>query len=247
MIKFCVSIVVAAALLKPGVLPASSIDNVLAMPVTERTALADDFYDDGNWRKARKEYKILARLGSKHAQQRLSEMTLEGNGFSKDPVKAWAWAAMAGEVNPGRNEEYRLEIWSSLSDTDRTRAQSEYEDLYASYSELAVTTRLAVQSRWRTKFRRIGYGLLPESMIRVSSGCDMAGLGAAGGGRGSLTTVGSADCLKSMQPWFERDNMAMYQMIQFEMDRRLRGGTVTLGEFEVLEWVPEDEQEGNGN
>ena len=125
---------------------ASSIDNVLAMPVQEREAIADAAFANKRYRKAKKEYKILARLGSKRAQLRLSEMRLNGWGMRRDPAMAWAWASIAAEFRPALAQEYRQQIWDSLDAGERTQAKEELVDLHKEYSDMAVTQRLRARS-----------------------------------------------------------------------------------------------------
>ena len=71
----------------PSLLIASpSIDAMLVKPLHEREEIAERFWQQREFRRAKKQYLIMARLGSKHAQNRLAIMSMNGWGMKKDPV-----------------------------------------------------------------------------------------------------------------------------------------------------------------
>lgn len=229
------SSVLLLALAVAPMVPASSVDNVLAMPVQEREAMADAAFAEKRYRKARKEYKILARLGSKRAQLKLSEMRANGLGVKRDLPKAWAWATMAAEFDRSLAADYRQQLWADMDDGEHERARDELRDLHGEYSDRAVAERLRAQASWRKDLRSVRRGVMTESMVEVSSGCDIVGgLGGGGGGRGALSTFGG-NCTRAMSSWGDRDKFELLTLIQFEMERRLQGGSVELGEFELLD------------
>jgi hypothetical protein len=249
-------VLILCGLLTVPSLMASSIDQAIRKPLSERIESADEWYDTGNYRKARKEYELLARLGSKYGQYKLSVMHILGQSYDQDPVEAWAWAAVAAERNYGSLKKHADGIWSQLSEDQRMQAQSLFTERMKEYSDHSVTQRLYAFSSSRLNNERIGRGVLPESFISVSSPCYTPGgstLGVAGGASNVDTSGGAAaggipgggnglaesgfggGCINKDPNDNPMVRLDLLRMINYTTEQRLKGEHVTLGEFEVLE------------
>ena len=220
------------SLMASQVLLASSIDQAIAKPLSERVEDADRWYDEGEYRKARKEYELLARLGSKYGQYKLSLMHLQGQSYRKNTIEAWAWAALAAEHNKGNLKKHADSIWILLTDNEQLLAQTRFAKLVGEYSDRAVTERLKTLSGFRINGERIGRGLLPNSFISVSAPCYDPSAGDQGNGGANAITDGPCSQDQNDNPMAR---LELLQMINYTMEQRIRGEHVSLGEFEVLE------------
>lgn len=189
-----------------------SIDAIMVMPLQERQKLADDWFSEREFRRAKKQYAILARLGSKHAQNRLAMMNMNGWGMKKDPVQAWVWAALAAEFNEPQYAHYRDAYWKELTIEQREEAVEELRDQMVRLTDQAVAFQLQTKARQKLRMETIGYGLLADGLVKTWRAEGMRGDPASGGGVRNLL-----------------------HNIHYIAREHYEGQRVTLGEFEVIE------------
>jgi hypothetical protein len=206
MLSACLLCVAAPTIASP------SIDAILVMPLHERQKLADDWFSEKEFRRAKKQYGILARLGSKHAQNRLAMMNMNGWGMKKDPVQAWVWAALAAEFNEPQYAYYRDEYWKVLSIDQREQAVDELREQMVRLTDMAVAFQLQTKSRQKLRMDTIGYGLLAEGLVKTWR---------AEGMRGDPANAGGV--------------VNLLHNIHYISREHYEGQRVTLGAFEVLE------------
>lgn len=79
----------------------------------------------------------------KPSQGMVAEMHWNGQGTSKDAALAYAWMDLAAERGYAGFLGLRERYWNALSETDRQRAITEGEAVYAKYGDDAAQPRLA--------------------------------------------------------------------------------------------------------
>lgn len=70
---------------------------VMAKTVQEDQARADQYYQQGNFKKAHKAYLKLAKTGDHYSQDRVAFMYANSEGKSADLTDAYAWSVLAAE------------------------------------------------------------------------------------------------------------------------------------------------------
>ena len=211
--KHCLIQIILVALLgiSQGLMASPSIDALLVMPLHEREQIAERFWQKGEYRRAKKQYQIMARLGSKLAQNRLAWMYMNGKGFKKDVVQGWVWSALAAEFNQPAYARDRDEYWKQLSLSEREAAVDKLRDDYQHLSDQAVASHIEVKVRRKIRMDTIAYGLLAEGLVKTWRAEGMIGDPANGNLVNQLKNI----------------HYVSYQ--------HARGERVSLGEFEVLE------------
>lgn len=226
---------------------------------------ADAHYQDGEYRKAYRRYMHLAKVGDTFAQYRLSLMNLYGQGMGKDPVDAYAWAALSAQSRHPDVATYRDLIWNTLDDDQREEAREKTEKLAGKYSNVALAEKARDKARRR---------LSSCTGSRLSTRCEDVYITSApafgGGGAGNgfdgegQDVVGAHQSYTTEQPFFgtgasdvsggggshapagmtdtgstERDIRYWRELRETvaELDRYIaeHEGVVTLGEFELVE------------
>jgi TPR repeat protein len=92
---------------------------VLAAQLQESRSEADQYYQQGNFKKAYKGYFKLAKTGDNYSQHRVSEMYANGEGKKVDLTKAYAWSALAAESGQDEWVSYSDELLQRTKDKDK--------------------------------------------------------------------------------------------------------------------------------
>ena len=116
----------------------------------EYKAEADQYYQQGEFRKAYKMYYKLAKSGDNHAQHRVAQMFARGEGTDADLVQAYAWSVLAKEGGEDEAEKYSEALLSRVE--DKEEAQEEAFKLKKKYGKHA----LQMKERNRNKQRSSG-------------------------------------------------------------------------------------------
>ena len=117
-------------------------------PGYERTQQqADEFYEAGEYRKAYRKYRDLAKVGDSFAQYRVSTMNLYGHGMSKDPVEAYGWSVLAAQNGHPDLAQYRDLLLQALPADDREGARELAEKYMSRYGNLALAERARRNAR----------------------------------------------------------------------------------------------------
>jgi hypothetical protein len=109
-------------------------------------------YTAGNYTSAMKYFLIGARYADKLSQLSIGLMYLNGQGVQTDPVKAFAWIAIAAERKYPAFLATRDRVWGQLDPTQREQAKALITDLYATYGDkfakplMAHAPRLALMA-----------------------------------------------------------------------------------------------------
>jgi hypothetical protein len=213
---------------------------------------ADEYYDEKEYKKAYKKYLYLAKVGDSFAQYRVSYMKNYGQGTREDRIAAFGWAALSAQNGAENLVSYRDALWQELSAEDKEEALEEGEKLLARYGNLALAekARKAGQRRLRTcTGSRLSTRC--ESVVVTSLGIGM-GMEVPGNSGGEPTGVdrtnmaSEAAARGTTEPQFVEImglRESMNQIDQYIAEES--GGTVTLGELEVLEGQVQAEDQAN--
>ena len=118
---------------------------VLANEMQEYRSEADQFYQQGNFKKAYKAYYKLAKTGDHYSQHLVSEMYAKGEGKKVNLTKAYAWSVLAAE---GGQEEYVSYSDELLQRTnDKTKALGSAGKLKKKYGKQALETKAERRGR----------------------------------------------------------------------------------------------------
>lgn len=143
MSKILTTVSLTVVLLAGGTAHAQDVD-----PGYQRTQeQADDFYESGEYGKAYRKYRHLAKIGDSFAQYRVSTMNLYGHGMSKDPVEAFAWSVLAAQNRNPDLVQYRDLLFEALPADDREDAQETAEKYMSRYGNLALAERARRNAR----------------------------------------------------------------------------------------------------
>ncbi|MEM6639948.1 MAG: SEL1-like repeat protein [Pseudomonadota bacterium] len=158
----------------------------------------------------------LAWRGDKYAQYMVGYMKFNGYGQPADPVRGAAWLKLARERGDDRklNTVFK-DAYERLDAQQKARADREFENLKKEYGDRRVLRRLIMADR-RTLLRATGTRTGATDMLPVSVQLP-----------NGQSVPGSV----------------YYGRIKDRMQRRLDylSGRVSLGSFEVLDEVPEEE------
>ena len=106
---------------------------------------ADQYYQQGNFKKAYKAYYKLAKTGDHYSQHLVSNMYANGEGKRVDLKKAYAWSVLAAE---GGQEQ-----WLTISDEllqrtkDQTKALDSARKLKEKYGKQALLAKSEKKGR----------------------------------------------------------------------------------------------------
>ncbi|MDQ8050851.1 hypothetical protein [Luteibacter sp.] len=157
------SVVLAAALaagpatpppepLEPAVAPTDSIGET---DLDERIRFMANFPNElyrlygsesagkGQWGDALRNFTKAAQYADKYSQHRISLMYWHGAGVARDPAVAYAWADLAAERAYPSFLVLREKMWLALTPSEKERALSVGEELYAKYGDKVAKPRLA--------------------------------------------------------------------------------------------------------
>lgn len=99
-------------------------------------------YAHGDFKHAMEQFKSGARYADKLSQLSIALMYLNGEGVQKDPVEAFAWAAIAAERQFPQFLATRDQIWATLDASQREQAKQRVEQLYAEYGDTVAKPRM---------------------------------------------------------------------------------------------------------
>ncbi len=118
---------------------------------------ADRFYDEGNYERAAKGYRFLARFGDKYAQFRMGLIGLHND----DPVEAHAWFKIAQEGKKGNDvDEFVDGTWAAMNDQQRSQSEARVLELRSTFGDFALAERLQRAAKKRvaaTTGSRLGF------------------------------------------------------------------------------------------
>ena len=99
---------------------------VLAMPLaadySKQKMEADQLYQNGDFAKAYKKYRTLAREGDSFSQHRLSWMFLMGEGQKEDVIESLAWSVLAAQDRQAEKVAYMQTIAGMVPQQERKKA-----------------------------------------------------------------------------------------------------------------------------
>ena len=93
---------------------------VLAVELQEYRSEADQYYQQGNFKKAYKTYFKLAKAGDNYSQHQVSIMHANGEGKKVDLTKAYAWSALAAESGQEQWVSYSAELLQRTEDKNKS-------------------------------------------------------------------------------------------------------------------------------
>jgi len=109
--------------------------------------LALEKYKAGKREDALRFFQYAAQYADKPSQAMVAEMLWNGDGTAQDRALAYAWMDLAAERGYEGFLEMRERYWKQLDETERTRAVSEGEAIYARYGDAAAQPRIAAVLR----------------------------------------------------------------------------------------------------
>jgi len=104
-------------------------------------------YRAKRYREAFNEFKDAARYADKTSQAMVAEMLWNGQGTSVDKPLAYAWIDLAAERGYASLIVQRERYWSELDATQRARAVSVGEGVYAEYGDAVAKPRMERELR----------------------------------------------------------------------------------------------------
>ncbi len=132
-------------------LAAAQTSNVVANELDKYQAEADQYYAEGNYKKAFKGYFKLAKTGDHYSQYWVSNMYANGEGKKVDLEYAYAWSALAaesGEERLIRNSEELL-----ARNDDKGGALKKAEKLNSKYGKRVLEKKARSIARRSTSSR----------------------------------------------------------------------------------------------
>jgi uncharacterized protein len=121
-------------------------------------------YAKGSYKQAMAYFLKSAWYSDKPSQLSIGLMYLNGQGVERDPVKAYAWAALSAERHYPDFEATRAQIWRQLEPEQRKKAVSLAQQLFAEYGDDVAKPReiRAMRFGWTNIFTYshvIGHGV----------------------------------------------------------------------------------------
>jgi TPR repeat protein len=179
---------------------------------------ADEAFESGDFERAHRIYrKKLAPKGDKYAHYMLGHLNENGLGVPRDLPRALAWYALAAERGSDGARASAERLTTSLGAEEQERADGIFAELLERYGDRPLLVKAILRDERELRRRtgsRLGTGIKPMQII-------------APDGR---TVSGDLyyDALKA----------------RIEFRRQWLGGTVTLGEFELID-TPEENASDN--
>jgi len=127
--------------------------DVVAKELTEYRAEADQYYDDGNYKKAYKGYLKIAKIGDQYSQHWVSHMYENGEGKSVDLEDAYAWSVLAAEGGDEKLVAHSAGLLEQI--IDKAGAQKAAKKLMGKYGKQALEDKAAYLAK-RDTGRRSG-------------------------------------------------------------------------------------------
>jgi TPR repeat protein len=130
----------------------------LALPATvqakvtqEQLAEADEYYQQGEFKKAYRIYLKLAKTGDGHSQHQVAQMFASGEGTKTDLTQAYAWSVLATEGGHEDAAEFRDTVLQRIE--DQAEAREEAAELKKKYGRLALQMSQERKARKRSSHR----------------------------------------------------------------------------------------------
>ena len=117
----------------------------LAATLQDYRSEADQYYQQGNFRKAYKAYLKLAKTGDNYSQHLVSTMYANGEGKSENLTKAYAWSTLAAESGQDQWVNYSDELLQRINDKDK--ALSSANKLKKKYGQEALKNKAERKTR----------------------------------------------------------------------------------------------------
>ena len=118
---------------------------VLAKELQEYRSEADQYYQQGNFKKAYKSYYKLAKTGDHYSQHLVSEMYANGEGKTVDLTKAYAWSVLAAEGGDERLADNSEELLKRAN--DKNKALKSAEKLKKKYGKQVLEAKAERRGR----------------------------------------------------------------------------------------------------
>jgi hypothetical protein len=104
-------------------------------------------YDQKNYEDALRFFRRAAFYADKPSQGMVAEMLWKGEGAARDPALAYAWMDLAAERGYAGFMGLRERYWNALDASERRRALTEGEAVYARFGDAAAKPRYETQLR----------------------------------------------------------------------------------------------------
>lgn len=111
----------------------------LAATWQENQAIADQLYDEGNYKKAFKMYVKLGKMGVSHSQDMVSKMYESGEGTKVNLNDAYAWSVLAAQRAASERVNRRDTLLEQSN--DRKAAKKKADKLMSKYGREALQKR----------------------------------------------------------------------------------------------------------
>ena len=111
----------------------------------ERREKADQYYQNGDFRKAFNMYMKLAKLGNQYSQNQISHMYATGEGTGVSLTDAYAWSVLAAENGSLKLLERSDELKQQVR--DKAEAEKKADKLIKRYGQAALREKAASKER----------------------------------------------------------------------------------------------------
>ncbi|MBV34758.1 MAG: hypothetical protein CMP47_04790 [Rickettsiales bacterium] len=122
----------------------SAKETLFDLPKVEEGAekKADEYFEQGDFQAAFKQYLSLAKYGDKYSQYMVSFHYLNGLGVEKDIHQAYGWASLARRSPSPEIKRFYQEVEQAVPDAETQQAEKVKIELYEQYSDLAIAMNL---------------------------------------------------------------------------------------------------------
>lgn len=134
-------------------------------------ALGMQYYEKGAFEKAYQEFIEAAKNGEYSAQFNLGAMYYRGEHVPKDLTQSYAWFALAAQDKLYKEQATHTKIFSKLSDEEKKKAETNYQNLLTEFSDEAINKALtpefsnAVPLTKRMRVSKKAVPTYPKSML----------------------------------------------------------------------------------
>lgn len=113
-------------------------------------SVADQAYENGDYKTALENYKALAARGDPEASLILGTMYEQGLGTDKDPASAQAWYKQAAEGGDDRGKDLMDMNEKQMSEEEKTNAEKKYEEINKEVAEAGKNDTGASGPQYKT-------------------------------------------------------------------------------------------------
>ena len=135
------------------VFAATQTSTVIAKELAEYRTEANQYYDDGNFKKAYKGYLKIAKIGDQYSQYWVAYMFANGEGKKVDLEDAYAWSTLAAEGGDEKLLSYSADLLDQNADKDGARKAA--KKLMGKYGKDALEEKAEMIAK-RESGRRAG-------------------------------------------------------------------------------------------